>query len=273
MALLEQLEQSTTLGIEDLPVFGGIVAVYAACRYVLTNAFLVRLGHLLRVKRHAKFVHRSFDLFHYIVSTTLGALALWNRPYGHCVFWAGHCQSPLLPTPGACIVTVLEKMYYLYFCAYYIVDFMFIHTIPNDTFAVTCHHIATVAMIVFSVLLRVPVIGVVIMLLHDVVDVPLYIGKVSSYLGLLAMSESALLIFAVLCTWFRMINLPLIIWYTALNLPKITYRVTLYKVTVGLEVVLMICHFWWFAKILKAVIGIFTTGTSEIRDNRSDGSD
>jgi hypothetical protein len=170
-------------------------------------------------------------------------------------------------------VTLFEKMYYLWFCAYYVVDFLFIWTIPNDMFAVTCHHIATVAMIMFSVLLRVPVIGVVIMLLHDIVDVPLYIGKISSYLGLSKVSEPALLVFAVLCTWFRMINLPLIIWYTAINTPVISHRVTLYKVTVTLEVVLMICHVWWFVKILKAAIGIFTIGTSEIRDNRSDGSD
>jgi len=69
-----------------------------------------------------------------------------------------------------------------------------------------------------------------------------------------------------------MINLPIIIGYTYMNLPKVEYRRTLYMVTMALEGVLMICHCWWFWKILKAVSGAAHRGSREFRDNRSDDS-
>jgi hypothetical protein len=70
-----------------------------------------------------------------------------------------------------------------------------------------------------------------------------------------------------------MINLPLIIYYTAINLPAIEYRRTLYIITVALEFVLMICHFWWFAKIVRGITSAVMKGPEELKDTRSDHSD
>jgi hypothetical protein len=171
LPITKRLSEPTTLGPEDIGLFGGIVVAYGVYRHILTQAFLVRIAALLRVKCQFKFIHRSFDLIHYASSAIIGSFALCHRPYGHCILWAKDCRVALLPTPGACVLTLFEKMYYMTFCVYYVVDVLFIRTVPNDMFALVCHHAATVLMIIFSVLLRVPVIGVVIMLLHDVVDV------------------------------------------------------------------------------------------------------
>jgi len=193
MRNLDQLSQLTTIGPDDSLLFGGVVAAYAVYRHLMSKTFLQKIATFLRVKYPLKFIHRAFDLIHYVSSAVIGLLALSSRPYGRCVAWADGCRAALLPTQSACVCTIFEKIYYMTFCAYYVVDVMFIPTVPNDVVALTFHHIATISMIVFSVLLRVPVIGVVIMLLHDVVDVPLYFGKVAGYLGFKSVSEAAML--------------------------------------------------------------------------------
>jgi hypothetical protein len=95
-------------------------------------------------------------------------------------------------------------------------------------------------------------------------------GKIFGYLGLETWKQITLLVFSAAFLWFRMINLPLVIVYTWMNIPKVGFRLPLYVVTVSLEWVLMICHCWWFWKIIKAARGWLTKGAREIRDNRSD---
>jgi hypothetical protein len=270
MEVLAKLRRPATIGPEDLPLFAGVVVASGIYRLVLSRAILRRLASFFKVKFPDKFVHRAFDLIHYTISGLLGSLALWDRPHMHCVFWGRDCQRPLAPTIGACHCTAFEKIYYMTFCAYYIVDGMFVWTVPNDMIAIACHHIVTVAMIIFSVLVRIPVVGVTLMLLHDCVDIPLYAGKVFGYLGLETAKEVALLFFGASYLWLRMINLPLVITLTWMNIPKVCFRFTLYVITVSLEWVLMICHCWWFWKIIKGVRNWLTKGRVQIRDNRSD---
>jgi hypothetical protein len=166
--------------------------------------------------------------------------------------------------------TSIEKAYYMVFTAYYIVDLAFLHTVPNDWKALACHHATTLLMILFAVLLRVPVIGLVVMLLHDLVDVPLYFGKVAGYVGWAHVKDLGLLTFALFCTWFRMVNYPLLVALMWRNLPTITHLKGLYVFTAMLLLVLYGLHMYWYRNIVKAVVGLVHEGESAIRDGRSE---
>jgi hypothetical protein len=266
---MDSLKQLTTIGFDDIPVFMGVIATYGVYRYVFSRLVLARIARILHVKKQEKFVHRCFDLAHYSASALLGSLALLARPYGHCAIWGAHCFDELAPCPGDCVCTVLEKIYYILFCAYYIVDVPFVGTVGDDFLAVSIHHAITVAMILLSVYVRVPAIGLVIMLLHDVVDVPLYFGKVFGYAGYSTGKEVSLLIFATMCTWFRMINFPTIVWHSWAWMPESMFP-TLHTITCVMLLVLFGCHVHWFIKIVKAAINIFSVGNEAIRDTRSD---
>jgi hypothetical protein len=267
---MDHLWHLTTIGKSDALTFAGIATGYGVYRYLMTYGFLLRISQVLRIKAGMRFVHRTFDMIHYTASLCIGLLAMASRPYAHCIYWAKDCQAELLPTPGAFVCTTVEKIYYMLFCAYYVVDVFFIWTVPNDVVAMTCHHAATVAMLLFAVAIRVPGIGLTVMVLHDFVDVPLYLGKVAGYLGWRFTKDAAMVTFLLGCTWFRMANFPFIIYHTWMNTPQVAHWRPLYAVTAALLTVLFVVHVFWYRKILKGVIALFSEGEKGLRDTRSD---
>lgn len=260
------LKQLTTLGVEDIPLGIGIISGYGIYRLAMTNLVLKRIAKLLHVKNQFKFVHRSFDLIHYTCSALLGLAALVNRPYGHCIVWSKECGD-YFKQCDSYVLSMLEKIYFLMFTAYYVVDVFFIWTASDRGMMIT-HHTATLSMIFFSIALRVPVLGLVIMLLHDVVDLPLYTGKILLYLGYNNAKDYALVTFAIMCTWFRMLNYPTIVYHAINNASEVTFRKPLYCITCGLLCVLLLCHILWYWKIIEVVLD--TIHGKQIRDNRSD---
>jgi hypothetical protein len=267
---MEHLYQPTTLGPDDLFTFAGIVVGYGIYRYVVTYGFLVRLMHALKVKAGMRFVHRSFDLIHYVLSFGIGLLASAGRPYQHCIYWTVGCKAELAPTSGAFVCTVIEKLYWMLFSAYYMVDAFFIWTVPYGMVPLACHHVATCTMSVFAVLCRVPGIGLSMMVLHDLSDVPLYLGKVAGYLGWRYTKDVSMVIFVFTYTLFRMMNLPMIAYYAWANYSSEVYLPTLYVITVSLLTVLISLHVFWYWKIVKSVVALITVGEKGMRDTRSD---
>lgn len=261
------LKQITTISLADVPLGVAVVCFYGLYRVLMTNLVLKRIAKIVRVKKEIKFIHRSFDLIHYTTSALLGIMALSNRPYGHCFVWAKNCAPYFLQNENGFVLTVMEKIYFMIFTAYYIVDIFYIWT-ANERWMMITHHASTLSMIFFSIALRVPVIGLVIMLLHDVVDVPLYFGKILLYLGYENAKDVSLVIFAILCTWFRMINYPFVVYNTIMNEP-FNLKV-LYNITCDLLCVLMVCHIIWYYKIISVVVDALKGGANKIRDNRSE---
>ena len=260
----------TTFSKNDIPLWGLVICSYAVYRYVICNFFLNKISKMVRAKNETKFTHRFFDLIHYTSSAILGLISLSPRPYFRCVFFAYGCRQDLLQRPiYEC--TILEKIYFMIFTAYYVIDIFYLFTNTSDVWTLAIHHVITLGMIFSSVFLCVPVLGLAIMLLHDVVDVPLYFGKISSYLSFTRTKDISLLLFAVMCTWFRMINYPIIVYYAITNTNQVTFLRNLYIPTWMLLLGLYGCHIYWFIRILYAAISIFTgQGEKAIRDNRSD---
>ena len=230
------------------------------------NCVLKKIGIQAKVKSPFKFMNRSFDLIHYICSSILGFCAISSRPYSKCVYWCNECAEQFLPQETGFNVTLLEKVYFLFFMSYYIVDAFYINT-ASEFVIMVVHHITTLSLIALSVIQNLPVMCIAIMLLHDVVDLPLYTGKICLYLGFNNAKDIALVAFATLCFYFRDFNFPKITYLGIKNGIEMGAD-KLYFATMGLLIVLCCCHFVWSMKIVKAIIGIFKG--SGIKDTRSD---
>ncbi|OHS93501.1 longevity assurance protein [Tritrichomonas foetus] len=275
MTLFHDFRQLTVLEFNDITTLAGVCVAYYVYRQLITHHVLAKIALFVCIneKVQFKFIHRGFDLIHYATSFLLGLFAIIDRPYGGCFVYAKNCAEDFRQT-SQCAMSELEKIYYLIFTAYYITDMFFLYTNTSDLTTLLIHHIVTVTLIFISVYIRTQVIGVIVMLLHDVVDIFLYGGKILIYTGHNTAKDVTLLTFAILCTWFRMINYPLVMYNGWMNGIKEWPDHPFWYFTEGFILfALMGCHIFWFIKILKAAMGIFTQGSKAITDNRSDDSD
>jgi hypothetical protein len=265
--VLAYLSQPTAVSSSDLPMLALVTIAYAFYRRFMTQRVFDPLGRAAKVKYFFKWRHRSFDLLHYSVSGFIGLCALARQPYGFCVYWARDCGGFLSQRSDGFVCSIFEKVYYLLFTAYYIVDFWYTHTVSEPT-VYKVHHFVCVAMIFACVVLKSPVVGPSIMLLHDAVDIPLYLGKILLYLGFGLSKDIALVAFVLLCTWFRIINFPIIIYHCLQQARRGAEHQALYNATCGLLCAMYALHIVWEVKILRNVIGVLRGGG--IHDDRSD---
>lgn len=262
------LHQVSPVDWNDLPVFFGVVVVYAIFRILMTTLVLKRIAQLVKPKYPGKFIDRAFDMIHYCTSGAIGTIALYRRPYFTCCMWALHCAEDFKQAP-ACVLTGLEKVYFMLFVAYYLVDIGFLWS-NRDWPVFLLHHVITIVMITGCLILNVQVVGMCIMVLHDIVDVPMYVGKICIYLGYRNLQEVSLLIMAVLWAYLRMVNLPIIIYHGIMNgLRETPFYPALYAFICSLLFVLMCCHVHWFSKIVWGAYQITKVGRAAITDNRS----
>lgn len=267
---MQRLLEPANIDKTDIPGFVVLCLVMGAYRLFMCGFVLKRICKALKVvpAKQLKFIHRSFDMIHYISACILGTIAVSKRPYFRCFFNAIECGDVLTQTPEVNMI-LLEKIYYFMFTAYYIVDAFFIWT-GNGTTVMIIHHVATLSMIVMSFLCNGHNIGITIMILHDWVDVPLYIGKVASYVkGWNKIADAGLVTMAIMYTWFRMINLPFVAyhtWHAALFKP-VHVHLNLFYIAASILFVLLFCHVYWYWKIIKGAIRMFKKG--EVVDTRS----
>jgi hypothetical protein len=109
------------------------------------------------------------------------------------------------------------------------------------------------------------------MLLHDITDVPLYIGKVLMYLNVTVIPQICLATFAISVTWFRIVNFPIIVWHVWAVGIGTTICHDLYFFESSCLVVLYGMHIFWEVKILQAVRNALRS--DHVTDQRSADSE
>ncbi|OHS95383.1 longevity assurance protein [Tritrichomonas foetus] len=265
----EELRSMTTISTSDIPFFLGFCGMMAVFRYVIMHFFLERLAIIFKQKNPTKFKNRSYDLIHYTTSAILGLISMTTVNYGKCFFYAKDCLEPF-QQQDAFVCTVIEKIYYFVFLSYYVVDYFYIYTSP-EILVLAIHHFSTISMVLLMVAIRMPAMGFAIMILHDVVDVPLYLGKVLYYLGSKVLKDISMAVFAISCTYFRIFNLLIIVYQTwILERDEMNeFRPGWSRIAFWLLRVLYCLHLFWEWKIVKAVVAIIQ-GSGEIKDTRSD---
>jgi hypothetical protein len=264
------LRELTLVSKDDIPLLAIVALFYSVYRAVMCRVVLQTFAKILRVKNEVKFIHRTFDCIHYVVTTVIGAVALGMRPYWLCTYWAKNCGEFMGQNPNGFECTVLEKIYYMLFAAYYIVDLGYVWTV-NEPKLILLHHFLTLSMVFACVVLRSAVTGLSIMLLHDLVDLPLYLGKVLLYLGFSRSKDFCLWLFVILCTWLRIINFPFIIKICIQVSISAHFHRTVYRVSCGFLCALYGLHLIWQWKILTNIWGIIKG--QAVHDNRSDNCD
>lgn len=267
MNFLELLRTPTSITISDYKSFALYCVAIFIFRFIMSKFILVKIAKHLKIKKTFKFIHRGYDMIHYVTSAVVGLLSVTQSSFGRCVFWANNCRDELLPTNGAFVCTFIEKAYYYVFTGYYVVDIFYIYT-ASEILMMICHHTITLTMIFLSTIAHLPGICLSIMLLHDVVDVPLYVGKILLYCGKTISKDISFVIFAISCTYFRIINFPGIIYYTMINTPLVIDGKWAYVIASWLLFVLYALHLIWEYKIITNVVGIIKG--EKIHDNRSD---
>jgi hypothetical protein len=266
-SLLTNLGQLTTISLADAPML--VLACVAALIYRLAMVYwiLYSLANVLKVKKPQKFVHRTFDMIHYTVSALIGVIAIANRPHGHCFAYARNCQDLFVQNQDGFIVSVFEKIYFFVFFSYYAVDCLFLWT-ASEKLVMYIHHVVTLSEVICCVVLQSPVVGLSIMLLHDVTDVPLYVSKFMVYLGLNSIAQVGLATFAISVTYFRIFNYPIIVylvyvvgWYTDLHQTLMRFQTCCLCILYGLHII-------WECKIIGVVYHAVVGG--KVKDSRSE---
>jgi hypothetical protein len=267
LRLVGNLNAMTTISSADIPTFAVFSTGFLIYRIAMVFGLLKTMARVLHVKNTHKFVHRTFDLIHYCVASITGILALRSRPYGHCFAYAHNCLDLFYQNPDGFVVTIFEKLYFMLFSCYYAVDFMFICT-SSEPFVLALHHVLTLSEVACCVILQAPAVGLSIMLLHDVSDVPLYVGKFLIYLGLNTVAQGFLGIFVLGMTYFRIYNYPIIVyrvyqmgWNTDLHQTLMRFQTVCLVLLYGM-------HWMWEVKIFGVVSRAIRGG--EVRDTRSD---
>lgn len=154
---LNDLHKITTLSFNDIPLYIEISVLYAIYRLILTYGLIAKVAKVSNIKSDKtrfKFTHRTFDLIHYTFSTLLGLFALSSQTYSHCFYYSFNCGTEFMqqfePKDG-CIMSVLEKIYYMLFTAYYVVDVFFLWTNTSNILLMILHHTTTLSLIFISV--------------------------------------------------------------------------------------------------------------------------
>lgn len=260
----------TTISMYDLPILALLLTFYAFYRKIMTKQIIPKFRTSVTFNNDIRgnFVHRFFDATHFTISGIIGIISMYSKPFTHCFVYAGDCFSWLLPNPKAFECTILEKIYFLDFSIYYIIDFFYLRYSP-EPYILLIHHIVSVWLITSCVVLKSPVVGPIIMILHDVVDIPLYLGKIFYYYNLKFLKNLCLILFAFMCTWFRIINFPFLIKHCLMIAIYTSIHPHLYRFNCSLLIILYILHLKWEYQIILSVIDVIKK-KSTIRDTRSD---
>jgi len=162
-------------------------------------------------------------------------------------YWIGWPNLPLPP---------VLRWYYLLAVAYYIYSLFALYIEPHqkDFSQMLIHHIATVALILFSFYVGFFRVGIAVLLVHDISDPLLQIGKLFFYCGKQAVADIIFALFAVVFVLSRIVIYPYYLLYTTYFESKhFLEYVPFHREFNGFLFLLFILHLIWSATIIKMV--------------------
>jgi hypothetical protein len=130
--------------------------------------------------------------------------------------------------------------------------FLFVETIRKDFSQMLAHHVFTLALILGANFFRQQRFSLVVLLLHDVVDIFLYVAKTAVYLQIQRIADVCFAIFASSFLVSRLIIYPLVCiipcWRFMLALPFSWMRYL-----PALLSALYVLHLFWWVMIVKVI--------------------
>lgn len=271
-------EEEKDPSLHDFVLILAFAVFFPIARFILDRLFLQRLGqkfvlgggkHLSpaeleeRQKKLVKFKESGWKCMYYLSGELLALAVTYNEPWflDTRKFWVGPGDQVW---PEQKVKTKL-RMLYMYtggFYTYSIFALMFWETRRSDFGVSMSHHVATLALIVFSYVAKFARVGSVVLSLHDASDVFLEIGKMTKYCGSNLIPSLAFICFAVSWVLLRLIYFPFwVIWSTSYEVLQTLDRKKhvkegpiYYYVFNSLLISLLVLHIYWWVLIFRMLV-------------------
>ncbi|CAM9172709.1 unnamed protein product [Chrysoparadoxa australica] len=237
----------------------------------------LRRREKLQNARLKKYQEAVFRFVTYVVLFGLGLYVNWGRPWlvePNVHMWKGwpHLVDPLV------------KIHYHASVGLYLhlLVFQFLDVKRSDFWEMFIHHLVTIGLLWYSWILCFTRIGTVVIIIHDVADVPLELAKVCNYTSVhrtfgrcaKVTADVVFAIFAVTFLTSRLYIFPKLVW---LNILCNAYGHGLPGNGLWLQVILLltlqVLHVFWSALILRMVVKFAKEDLKDIRSESEDEED
>ena len=217
----------------------------------------------VRRKFHENLWYSLWHSFSFVVNAWILVNSTWFKPlimnWDHQVLrheYETHAFEPY------------SRMFYLVSLAFWTscLFFLGIETVRKDFFQMLMHHIVTVTLIGMSFVFNFHRFGLVVLLLHDVVDIFLYIAKCCMYKKHRVGSD---IFFAVFATFFLIARLILLPIYCLIPGYIFSRQVPVAMFLAVLLTFLYCLHIFWWLMIWRLIVKTFN-GSAVETDSRSE---
>ncbi|XP_076065929.1 uncharacterized protein LOC143039581 [Oratosquilla oratoria] len=219
-------------------------------------------------KKLKKFQESAWQMTYYASMTVWGAWVMYDRP------WAWKIQYCWTSFPNRSIGFGLWS-YIMTTLAYYWSSIIthFLDVRHKDFWVMLGHHMVTILLLTGCYITHTWRGGSLIILVHDVADVPLNGAKLFRYLNLEGVCNVVFVIFVVVWVASRLVYLPF--WIVHSVLTEMIYIVvpmtTFMYILVGFLLSLIVIHCYWTVLIFRIIYKVLTRG--DLQDNRSSSED
>jgi len=215
-----------------------------------------------------KFTESGWRFLYYLCVFIYGCQCLWDKPW----LWNGNvCWYDY---PYHHVPTDVWWYYMIELAFYWSLTFsQFVDIRRKDFFQMLIHHVITICLLSFSWACNLTRIGTLVLVIHDIADIPLEGAKMAKYINKQRLCDALFGFFTL--TWFitRLGVYPYkIIYSTLIEAPQIVPMFPAYYIFNGLLIGLQILHGIWSWMIMKLALQALAAGKLD-RDYRSDDSE
>lgn len=212
---------------------------------------------------YTKFIECAWQFLYYSFAFSYGVYCLYDKPWlydiTHC--WRGYPYNKL---------DYDVWFYYMFSLGFYwsMTFTHFYETRRKDFYQMFFHHLLTIALMVFSWTCNFVRVGSLMLLVHDVADIPLQMSKMLIYLEWKKLCDAVFAFFSILWIVTRCGIYPF--WIVKNTLFYAVYLVPMHPVYYIFNLLLSllaILHYYWTYFILRIIVN--TTVKGKIEDDRS----
>lgn len=219
-----------------------------------------------RFTKMTKFTESAWRFVYYFSASVCEFVLFWNEPW--LLDWSTFYAKSSLET----VVTPTMRWFYIVQLGFGVSLLMRqLYDVRRKDFRMMfIHHLYYLFLVTISWITNSVQIGIVILIIHDVTDVPLEATKCTIYLKKKTMQSVCFVVFALLWIVFRLMLFPLVIYtYIKNGYPYVS--MVPYIILILLLLGLQFLHIIWS----KMIFDIFLNSlkTKELSDVRSDSED
>lgn len=222
-----------------------------------------------RVSRHTKFMECSWQLTYYTFIFFFGLYVMWDKP------WLWDIMNCWYNFPEHSLDTDVWWYYMLSLAFYWSMTFThFFEIRRSDFWEMLLHHLITILLIIFSWTCNLTRVGTLVLIVHDVADIPLQFTKLCMYSAPKHIVDAVFGVFALIWIISRIGIFPLwILRSTFFDAPSIIPMYPVYYIFNGLLVALVCLHIFWTYLIIKIVAESMQKEEGKLEDVRESSAD